>query len=109
LAGRRSDQINVRGLKVNPEEVEEALNAHPAIVESACDGVPDPSGITGECVRAVVVARSVVTSQELVEWLRGRLEEYKIPRLWEQRASLPKTASGKIQRHRLPEEASDGP
>lgn len=98
LAGRQADVVNVGGRKVNPEEVEEALNAHPSVVESACGGVPDPQGIVGECLKAFVVLRNEVRDEELVDWLRRRLEEHKIPRLWQRVDRIAKTESGKIQR-----------
>jgi acyl-coenzyme A synthetase/AMP-(fatty) acid ligase len=101
LTGRQSDVVNIGGRKVNPEEVEEALNTHPAVIESACVGMPDPQGITGENLKAFVVLRSDVRDEQLVEWLRGRLEEYKIPRLWQRVEQIARTASGKIQRRRL--------
>ncbi|MHC4177352.1 MAG: class I adenylate-forming enzyme family protein, partial [Planctomycetota bacterium] len=83
LLGRRQDLINVGGLKVSPEEIEQLVNQYEGVIESACVGVPDPQGITGDCVKAFIVSQSDVTRQELVTWLRGRLEEYKIPRLLE--------------------------
>ena len=49
-------------------------------------------------MKACIVVRADVADQELVEWLRGRLEEYKIPRLWERVDEIAKTASGKIRR-----------
>jgi long-chain acyl-CoA synthetase len=101
LLGRGNDLINVAGMKVCPEEVERLLNAHPAISESACVGVADPQGITGDCVKAVFIARAPVSDIELIAWLRPRLEEYKIPRFWERVESIPRTPSGKIQRQRL--------
>ncbi len=99
LTGRQGDLVNVGGRKVNPEEVERALNAHPAVVESACVGTADPQGILGECLTACVVLRSEIRDEQLVEWLRQRVEEYKIPRVWQRVEKIAKTASGKIQRH----------
>ena len=98
LAGRQADVVNVGGRKVNPEEVEAVLNAHPSVVESACAGVPDPQGIVGECLKAFVVLRGEVRDEELIDWLRQRLEEYKIPRIWQRVDHIAKTESGKIQR-----------
>ena len=99
LTGRQGDLVNVGGRKVNPEEVEQALNGHPAVVESACVGIADPQGIVGECLKACVVLRSEVRDEQLIEWLRPRVEEYKIPRVWQRVEKIAKTASGKIQRH----------
>ena len=101
LTGRQTDVVNVGGRKVNPEEVEEFLNSHPAVVESACAGMPDPQGIVGECLKALVVLRSEVRDEELIDWLRQRLEEFKIPRIWQRVERIAKTESGKVQRHLL--------
>ena len=65
LTGRQGDLVNVGGRKVSPEEVEQALNGHPAVVESACVGIPDPQGIVGECLKACVVLRSEVRDEQL--------------------------------------------
>ncbi len=99
LVGRKNDLINVGGKKVSPEEIEAVINQHPAVVESAGVGMPDPQGLTGECIKACVVLRNDVRDEELVDWLRGRLEEHKIPRVWQRVERLAKTPSGKIQRH----------
>jgi long-chain acyl-CoA synthetase len=99
LTGRQSDVVNIGGRKVSPEEIEQALNAHPDVVESACVGVPDPQGIVGECLKACVVLRKELRDEQLIEWLRPRIEEYKIPRIWQRVPQIAKTASGKIQRH----------
>ena len=88
-----------RRAKVSPEEVEAVLNGHPAVVESACAGVPDTQGIVGEILKAYIVLRSEVRDEQLIDWLRQRLEEYKVPRIWQRVDRLAKTASGKIQRH----------
>ena len=101
LVGRQNDLINVGGMKASPEEVEQALCEHPRVADAACVGAPDPNGITGQCVKAFIVSDEEIPSTELVAWLRNRLEEYKIPRMWVQAPSIPKTASGKIQRQLL--------
>ena len=91
--------VNVGGRKVNPEEVEAALNGHPAVVESVCVGVADPQGILGQCLKACVVLRGEASDEQLVEWVRSRVEEYKVPRIWQRVDKIARTASGKIQRH----------
>jgi len=98
LTGRQSDLVHVGGRKVSPEEVEQALNGHPAVVESACVGTDDPQGILGECLKVYIVLRRPVRDEQLVEWLRQRVEEHKIPRIWQRVEKIAKTASGKIQR-----------
>jgi len=47
------------------------------------------------------VLRSEVRDEQLIDWLRSRVEEYKIPRIWQRVDQIAKTASGKIQRHLL--------
>ncbi len=101
LVGRQSDIINVGGFKVSPEEVEAELNKFNGVEESACVGVPDPRGVTGECVKAYLVSKSEIDARDLIRWLRNRIEEYKIPSVFDRVEVIPKTASGKIQRHLL--------
>jgi long-chain acyl-CoA synthetase len=110
LAGREGDIINVGGLKVSPAEVEEALTMHEKIENCACIGIPDPGGITGEAVKAFLVAKNPSTlnpeREELVQFLNDKLEPYKIPVDFEWVDSLPQTASGKIQRNSLKRKTS---
>jgi len=101
LHGRRTDIINVGGLKVAPLEVEARANEHPAIRECACVGVPDR--LLGERVKLFYVADHDVAETTLVNWLRTHLEEYKIPRDFERLLELPKAGGVKIQRHLLRE------
>lgn len=98
LKSRIKEMINVGGKKVSPMEVEEVLNSIPGISESACVGIPDPDGVMGELVKAFIVADNSLSDDEIMDWLRPRLEAYKLPVAIERIASLPKTASGKIQR-----------
>jgi long-chain acyl-CoA synthetase len=102
FASRKGEIINVGGLKVAPIEAERALDRYPGIIESACKGMPDPKGITGEAVKAFVVTDGrAIDYAVLVQWLREYLEEWQIPKAFQQVAAIPKTASGKFQRHLL--------
>ncbi len=95
---RLKRMINAAGFKVWPAEVEAQLYAHPAVQEVAIISKPDPR--RGETVKAVVVlkelARDRITADELAAWARQNMAAYKVPRIWEFVASLPKSASGKI-------------
>lgn len=105
LQGRRSDVINVGGLKVAPEEVEARLQAYPGIEEAACTGVPDPAGVSGQRVAAFVVVThgaEPLDETALVSFLRQTLEEFALPIRFVPIDALPRTASGKIMRHQLP-------
>jgi long-chain acyl-CoA synthetase len=102
LVARKSDIINVGGRKVAPMEVERVLDRYPGIVESACKGIPDPHGITGEAVKAFIVSDGQPTDlADLVQWLRDYLEDWQVPSEFEFVEAIPKTASGKLQRHLL--------
>ena len=106
LTGRKSDLINIGGLKVSPVEIEGFLNSMGGIEESACVGVPDPLGFTGEAVKAVLVANdpdsfSRPTETQIINYLRKKIEPYKIPKVFEWVGSIPKTRTGKIQRRLL--------
>ena len=100
LHGRKGDMINVGGFNVSPVEVEEVLAGHPAIEQGACIGIPDPSEVSGEVVKVFLVPNGQArpTRRELVDWLKPRLEPYKVPVAFEWVDSLPKTGSGKLQR-----------
>ncbi|MFN8484919.1 MAG: AMP-binding protein [Anaerolineae bacterium] len=97
LVGRSKELIISGGFNVYPREVEEMLQTHPAVVEAAVVGLPDPD--LGERVVAVVVPRSPAPSaDELMEYCRARLAPYKKPREVRFVAALPRNAMGKIQK-----------
>src|SRR2546426_1094224 len=104
IVQRKKDMIIVSGFNVYPSEVEGVLYTHPAVIEAAVIGVPDP--YRGEAVKACVVLKSgaTATSEELKEHCEGGLAEFKVPREIEIRQSLPKTAVGKILHRVLREE-----
>jgi O-succinylbenzoic acid--CoA ligase len=101
IADRRDDLIVTGGENVYPAEVEAALTAHEAILEAAVVGLPDDRW--GQLVAAVVVVeRSEVapSPEALAAQLRQQLAGYKVPRRIEFSSEvLPRTASGKLQRH----------
>ena len=99
IVGRAKELIISGGYNVYPREVEEALLAHPAVVDAAVVGAPDPEW--GERVCAFVVAGEDVTDAELDAWSAERLAPYKRPRRWERTAEVPRNALGKIVRHEL--------
>ncbi|MDK3255693.1 AMP-binding protein [Blastococcus capsensis] len=103
LVDRRSDLILVSGFNVYPAEVERVLDQHPAVVESAVIGVPDPR--TGAAVRAVVVLTpgTHLTIDELQEHAAESLARYKVPSTVHFLPSLPHSLTGKVSRSRLRE------
>jgi acyl-CoA synthetase (AMP-forming)/AMP-acid ligase II len=102
LIGRLRDMIIRGGESIAPREIEEVLLAHPAILEAAVIGRPDP--LYGEQVAAFIVAREAWTAA-LEERLRAHCAEYlshhKIPATFTATDALQRTQSGKIDRQRL--------
>jgi acetyl-CoA synthetase len=101
FVGRSDDVIKSSGYRIGPFEVESALIEHPAVLECAITGVPDPE--RGALVKAtVVLAKGYKASPELVLELQDHVKKttapYKYPRIIEFVAELPKTISGKIRR-----------
>lgn len=101
IVGRKKDMINCSGLKVFPDEVDEVLMAHPAILEAATIGVPDES--RGETVKSFIVLHKgqTLTLEEIEKYSRENLAAYKIPRQVEFLDELPKSSVMKILRREL--------
>jgi len=99
--GRADDMMNTGGVRVSPLEVEAALNAHPAILESAAAEVTVKADTT--VIAAFYVAKAPVEADELERFVAGRLARYKCPRLYIRLEALPKGANGKLLRRRLRE------
>ncbi|MGD0433593.1 MAG: benzoate-CoA ligase family protein [Acetobacteraceae bacterium] len=102
--GRRDEMLKVSGVWVSPFEVEEALIAHPAVLEAAVVGKQDRDGLIKP--RAFVVLNAAAADRdalsiELKEHVKQRIGVWKYPRWIEFVDGLPKTATGKIQRFRL--------
>jgi acyl-CoA synthetase (AMP-forming)/AMP-acid ligase II len=106
ITGRLKLLIDVGGLKVNPLEVEQALLEHPRV--SACVVVPMRLSETVNRLRAVVTPLDPATPptpDELRAFARERLSTHKVPRVFELRDTLPRSATGKVLRHLLVESA----
>jgi acyl-coenzyme A synthetase/AMP-(fatty) acid ligase len=98
IRGRKRSVINVSGMKVFPEEVEEVLCKHPAVSACRVRGTHHP--VVGMIPVADVVPREGTSPSpgELAEWCRARLSAYKVPARFRRVAQLALTASGKIRR-----------
>jgi len=101
IAGRKKEMIITAGFNVYPREVEEALTAHPSVVEAAVIGAPHQ--LKGEVVKAFVVLEEGqrLDKQELLRFLRERLANYKIPEEFVFTADLPRGTGGKILKRML--------
>ncbi|MGM3161797.1 long-chain-fatty-acid--CoA ligase FadD [Dickeya undicola] len=105
IVDRKKDMILVSGFNVYPNEIEEVVVRHPKVSEAAAIGVP--SETSGEAVKVFVVCRDPsLTVEELISHCRRNLTGYKVPRLFEFRAELPKSNVGKILRRELRNEQS---
>ncbi len=105
-AGRSDDMLKVGGLWVSPVEVENALVEHPAVQECAVVGRADRDTLVKPAAYVVPragVAGTSALANELQQFVRGKLAEYKRPRWVEFVSDLPKTSTGKIQRFKLRE------
>jgi acyl-CoA synthetase (AMP-forming)/AMP-acid ligase II len=101
LVGRSREMYISGGENVYPAEVEAVLVEHPEIEAAAVVAIPDSEW--GETGRAHIVLRNAETTApaHLLEWLRTKLARFKVPREIIVEEELPRTASGKIQKHRL--------
>ena len=100
-SGRNDDIIKSSGYRISPFEIESVLLEHPAVLECAVTGVPDP--IRGQLVKATVVLRpgfepSDALKKELQRYTKQNTAPYKYPRAVEFVKELPKSMSGKIKR-----------
>ncbi|MFC4664228.1 long-chain-fatty-acid--CoA ligase [Oceanobacillus aidingensis] len=104
VVDRKKDMIIAGGFNIYPREIEEVLYEHEAIQEAVAAGIPDP--YRGETVKAYIVLKegAALTEEELNEYARKHLASYKVPRIYEFRDELPKTAVGKILRRKLIDE-----
>lgn len=99
--GRTDDVIKASGYRIGPFEIESVLMEHPAVLECAVTGAPDP--VRGQVVKAtIVLTKNYVPSEQLVKELQTYVKKqtapYKYPRIVEFVEELPKTISGKIRR-----------
>jgi long-chain acyl-CoA synthetase len=107
VVDRKKDMIIAGGYNIYPREIEEVLYEHEKVQEVVVAGVPDP--YRGETVKAYIVLKEhqKATIEEFNEYARQHLAAYKVPRIYEFRDELPKTAVGKILRRALIEEEKE--
>jgi acetyl-CoA synthetase len=110
VVGRADDVITSAGYRIGPYDVESALIEHPAVLESAVIGRPDPERT--EVVRAYIILRpgfepTDALASELSLFVRNRLSAHAYPREIEFVRELPKTPSGKVQRYVLRQRAAE--
>lgn len=102
IVDRKKDMIIVSGFNVYPNEVEDWVNHHPGVLESAAIGVPNED--TGEAIRLFVVLKGEpVSAADIITHCKQRLTAYKVPRDIVFVKDLPKSNIGKVLRRELRE------
>ncbi len=101
IVDRKKDLIKPSGFQVWPRDVEEVIATHPAVAEVGVAGIPD--AYSGEAVKAWIVLREgcSASEEELRQYCLTRLTNYKVPKYFEFRTSLPKSMVGKVLRREL--------
>jgi acetyl-CoA synthetase len=104
--GRTDDVISSAGYRIGPGEIEDCVMQHPAVLQVAAIGVPDPEALRGDVVKLCIVLRegeqaSETLTREIQQRVRERLAAYEYPRIIEYLSSLPMTTTGKVQRREL--------
>jgi long-chain acyl-CoA synthetase len=101
ICGRKTEFINVAGLKITPIEIEAVLNDHPDVVDSAAVGIED--SVYGEIVKAFVVLKDNANTSErdLIKFLSGKLANFKVPKYIVFLDEFPRNNIGKIDKKAL--------
>jgi HIP---CoA ligase len=101
ITDRLKDMFVVGGFNTYPAEIEQTIARHPAVSEAAVIGVPDQR--LGEVGEAYVIPRpgATVTEEEIIEFCRARLANFKVPRSVRFVEALPRNASGKVLKYEL--------
>ena len=106
ITDRVSDMVLWGGVNIAPREIEEVLFDHPAVVDCAVFGVPDPRD--GERLKAMVQLRRDTSTAELADHVASRLAKYKVPREWEVVTELPRDPNGKVRKRLLSRAHGEG-
>lgn len=105
VTGRLKDMIIRGGENIYPREIEEFLYSHPKVLDIQVIGIPDH--VYGEEVMAWIILKEGenATAEEMQEFCKGKISKHKIPKYIEFTVAYPMTASGKIQKFRLRDQA----
>jgi acyl-CoA synthetase (AMP-forming)/AMP-acid ligase II len=104
IVGRVKDMFIVGGFNAYPAEIENALLRHPAVQQAAVIGIPDQR--LGEVGMAFVVVSGDVSGDDIIEWSRNEMANYKVPRVVELVDALPLNATGKVLKDVLRDQAA---
>jgi non-ribosomal peptide synthetase component E (peptide arylation enzyme) len=101
ICGRKKDLIKRSGIQVLPQEIEDALEEHPAVHAVGVVGLADDRRGEIACACVVLKPDETVEPEELLEFLRGRLATYKLPERIELMEALPLSPNGKVLKNEL--------
>jgi len=109
IVDRKKDMIDVSGFKVYPREVDDLLFEHPSVAMAATVGIPNPRIPGSELVKAFIVLKPGVpeneeTKKSILEFAKGKLAPYKVPKEIEFRKEVPTSLVGKVLTRPLREE-----
>ena len=108
ICGRKKDLIKRSGVQVLPQEIEDALEEHPAVHAVGVIGLPDERRGEIACACVVVKPGAEVSPEELLEFLRGNLATYKLPERIELMQALPVSPNGKVLKAELRAQLVEG-
>lgn len=108
VVDRKSDMIVSGGMNIYPAEIEAVMVDHPAIAEVAVIGAPDEKW--GQSVKALIIKApgAEVSEDEIIEWCKGKMAGYRVPRSVDFMTEFPKTPTGKVQKKILREKYWEG-
>jgi HIP---CoA ligase len=107
IVGRVKDMFIVGGFNAYPAEIENALLRHPAVRQAAVIGIPDQR--LGEVGMAFVVVSAGISGDDIIDWSRREMANYKVPRVVEIVDELPLNATGKVLKDVLRAQAAGSP
>lgn len=99
LTGRTDNMINVAGVKVDPVEIQQVLTSMPGIAQALAFGARDASGL--ETIKVLLVTDGKISTEDVFQYCRNRLAEYKLPRSIEMVKDIPQNLMGKRPRKLL--------
>ena len=107
ITGRLTDMIIVGGFNTYPAEIENFFLRHPKVLDVSIVGVPDP--VMGEAVMAFVIPKKgeSLNAEEMTDFARGKIANFKVPKYVEIVESFPLTGSGKVQKFKQRAHAID--
>ncbi|KAM6896942.1 medium-chain acyl-CoA ligase ACSF2, mitochondrial [Xenentodon cancila] len=105
IEGRRKDMIIRGGENIYPAEIEQFLHTHPKVKEAQVVGVQDMRMGEEVCACIKLMDAQECTAEEITEYCKGQISHFKIPRYVLFMTSFPLTVTGKIQKHKLRDEA----